>query len=208
MRTRYLPLVGALVLAVALGGCRAKSGSDGVATASGKTPKSKQSAGPEDVTDKMRKFAACMREHGVDMPDPKVVEGDDGRSGTVFELPEGEQGAPAPDPKKVEAAQKACAQHLPDGGDLPKPDAATVEKMRAFAKCMRENGIENFPDPDDNGLVEIRPDNGFDPRDPKFAEAQKKCEQYGPAGPGGGTVAVPGGARGAGGAGSTGGGGR
>jgi hypothetical protein len=201
MRTRHLPLfVGALAVALALGGCGGKSNHDGVATAGGKATSSAKAASKEDARDKMRKFAACMREHGVDMPDPKVAEGGSDQGGTVFEIPEGGDGAPAADPQKIEAAQKACGSLLPDGGDMPKPDAATVEQMRRFAKCMRENGIDKFPDPDDNGMTKLDPDSGFNPRDPKFQEAQKKCEQYAPkppsGGPGGavgGVGAVPGG---------------
>lgn len=207
MRTPRFPLavpVALLVAALALGGCGGKkSNGDGVATAGGKAKSSAKADSKEDTKDKMRKFAQCMREQGIDMPDPKVAEGNGDGGATVFEVPGGEQeGAPPPDAKKVEEAQKKCNKYLPDGGDMPKPDPATVEAMRKFAKCMRENGVEKFPDPsDDGGGIQIGPDSGFDPRDPKFQEAQKKCEQILPRpsdGPGGGPAVgvVPGGAGG------------
>jgi hypothetical protein len=59
---------------------------------------------------------------------------------------------------------------------MPKPDAAALEGMRKFAKCMRDNGIENFPDPTDTGGIDLSGESGIDPRDPKFQDAQKKCE--------------------------------
>jgi hypothetical protein len=56
------------------------------------------------------------------------------------------------------------------------------EKMREaqlkFAQCMRENGVEKFPDPDANGgtRIAVGPDSGIDPEE--FEAASKKCEQY------------------------------
>jgi hypothetical protein len=45
----------------------------------------------------MRKQAKCMREHGVDMPDPDPT----GKGGMRI-------GGPGDDPKKFEEAAKAC----------------------------------------------------------------------------------------------------
>jgi hypothetical protein len=50
--------------------------------------------------DKMIKFAACMREHGINMPDPKF---DDG-AGKAQALPSD------PDKDKLDKASKACAK--------------------------------------------------------------------------------------------------
>jgi hypothetical protein len=50
------------------------------------------------------RYARCMREHGIDMPDPKPGEG------LKIQGPEGG------DKAKTDAAQKACRQHLPGGG--------------------------------------------------------------------------------------------
>ncbi|REE94970.1 hypothetical protein [Thermomonospora umbrina] len=66
----------------------------------GKPPK----LSPEDV-EAMRKFAKCMREHGVDMPDP----GADG--GFAMRAKPGGKGGVEPDEKEFEAAEKAC-RHL------------------------------------------------------------------------------------------------
>jgi hypothetical protein len=50
----------------------------------------------------------------------------------------------------------------------------------ANARCMREHGIENFPDPtfDENGGAQIKigRGNGLNPKDPKFQSAMKACQ--------------------------------
>lgn len=170
----------ALTLALAAAGCAGDAGTgDGVATAGG--PASASASGRPtrgDVADKMRAFAACMREQGIDMPDPQVDA--DGRVGMQI------RGGAEGDPDKLTGAQQTCAHLMPQGDDLPKPDAAAIEKMRAMAKCMRENGVPNFPDPSADGRIEIKPDSGFDPADPTVREAQKKCDHFGPTLQGGG----------------------
>ena len=56
------------------------------------------------------------------------------------------------------------------------------EKVRAaavkFAQCMREQGIENFPDPAGDGgtRIAVGPESGIDPEE--FETASKACEQY------------------------------
>jgi len=46
----------------------------------------------------------------------------------------------------------------------------------ALAKCMRENGIPNFPDPEANGQYDLPKD--IDPTSQSFKDAQQKCQQY------------------------------
>jgi len=126
------------------------------------------------------KFAQCMREHGVDMPDP----GSGGRQ--VFKVGPGEDTTP----EEMETAQKACQKYQ----DKIKPKEMSEEDQQKFreaalanARCMREHGIEDFPDPtfDENGGAQIRIDkrSGVNPESPKFQEAQKACESTMPDGP-------------------------
>ena len=90
----------------------------------------------------MVKFAQCMRENGIDMPDPK----DDGKGGVMIQAaPADGQGASI-DGEKMEAAHNACKQHLPNGGDFKPPSPEDQDKMRQQAKCMRDKG-HNWPDP-------------------------------------------------------------
>jgi hypothetical protein len=167
------------LLAVALGGCSGPSRKPGVATVGG-TASGRPTASPSPVdrAEQIRLFTKCMREHGIDVPDPATNPGDGG--GTVI-FGDPQQGGP--DPTKIEAATKACEQYLPNGGDPPKPDPAQVESMRKFAKCMREHGVPDFPDPDDKGGVKIGgPGDGgaLDPGDPKMKAAQQECQKFMP----------------------------
>ena len=66
----------------------------------------------EDAEQAMLDFARCMREHGIDMPDP-------GEGGLISRV--GADGELDPRSEEFQEAQEACRQHL-EG--LPQPDAA------------------------------------------------------------------------------------
>ncbi|MFD0748353.1 hypothetical protein ACFQ1L_46225 [Phytohabitans flavus] len=87
---------------------------------------------------------------------------------------------------KLEAAQEKCKRFMPNGGEPPKVDPERLEQMRQYAKCMRENGVPKFPDPQEDGGMRI---NGgeVDPEGPAFKAAEEKCRSVRPDGPGGGT---------------------
>ncbi|MEV4677698.1 MULTISPECIES: hypothetical protein [Actinomadura] len=124
---------------------------------------------------KMREFAQCMRENGVDMPDPK--------NGRVEIRSSAKPGGGGPDTNgKVEAAQKKCAHLMPNGGKPKKPDPEQLAKMRAFSKCMRDHGVTGFPDPEPDGrmLVEGKEGTEMDPEGATFQAAQKACAKYQP----------------------------
>jgi len=121
-------------------------------------------------------FAKCMREHGIDMPDPQF----DGDGGGTFTA--GAEGAPA-DKSKLDAAQQACQSYLDKvKSSSPPPDPAKVEeekqRMLDFAQCMRDHGID-FPDPqistDGGGLQVQLGGPGLDPNSPGFKEANDAC---------------------------------
>jgi hypothetical protein len=87
------------------------------------------------------------------------------------------------DKKKFEAAQEACKQFMPDGGQVHKPTAEELEQVRQMAKCMRENGVPNFPDPQADGALMIDPNKlGTGPNDPTWKKAEAACSQYLPKG--------------------------
>jgi len=167
MRTRIF--VAALGAALLLGGCGAKA-DDGSKVASISTPP--KSGGPtaadnsgKSDEDKMRDFAKCMREHGVDMPDPKPAGDGKGMAITL--------GGDAKDSGKLEAAQNACKHLMPNGGEMKPPSAEELDKMRKDAKCMRDHGID-MPDPDPSGKGTMRIGGpGDDPK--KFEDAAKAC---------------------------------
>jgi hypothetical protein len=58
----------------------------------------------------------------------------------------------------------------------------------AFAKCMRANGLPNFPDPSGGGF-QFKRGSGIDPSSPAVKAAQARCRKFMPAGPGSGPPA-------------------
>ncbi|GAA3214680.1 hypothetical protein GCM10010532_041280 [Dactylosporangium siamense] len=81
-----------------------------------------------------QQFAACMREHGQDVPDQ------DPDSGNVVITPPAANGA-------WDTAMSACRHFLPDGGEAGAVTPQQLEGLRAYAVCMREHGVE-LTDPD------------------------------------------------------------
>jgi hypothetical protein len=170
-------LVLALLLVLPAAGCaRGGDKDDGVASAGGAKPSASASGqgdrDPAKDQERMLEFAKCMREHGVPMEDPEF-EG----NGVSIMIPEGT------DKTKIDAAQAACKQYMPNGGEPMKADPQMQEQMRKFAQCMRENGVPNFPDPGEDGGLMIEGDKlGVDPKSETFKNAEKACEQFQPKG--------------------------
>jgi hypothetical protein len=132
---------------------------------------SKQNEGnaKKDDTGDMVKFAQCMRDNGVDMPDPE----DDGKGGVAMRaMPADEAGADG-QASKFETAHNACKQFLPNGGEYKPPSPEEQDKIRQQAKCMRDKG-HNWPDPnfEGNGTSEALT---LDLGDEKIKQDMKDC---------------------------------
>ncbi len=165
---RLLPLVAA----AALSACGTGDADDGVATAGGGTSP-RASLSPEDAA---VKFARCMREHGVEVPDP----GDDG----MVVIGPGQGGSAQDVAEPVEACRQYAPGLGPSGGQMSQEDQ---DRMLAFARCMREQGVD-VPDPQPGGGVQIPLGDGLEPGDPRLKKAQEACREFfGPVGvaPGG-----------------------
>jgi hypothetical protein len=161
-----------LALGMAVAACGGGGNSSGVASLSGagKATATTNPGGSKDPQQAALAYARCMRQHGINMPDPKV----DANEGMVGMLPEGV----SPDDPKFKAAQQACQQYTPNGGQPTKPNPQQQQQMLAFARCMRQHGV-NIPDPDASGGLDLR---GFNSDSPKFKAAQQACQQYTPNG--------------------------
>lgn len=88
-------------------------------------------------------FAQCMREEGIDFPDP-TFDADGNPNFQEFDLASENQ-------EKFEAAFTNCEDilrnALPDEFDLdPEVEAALIDASLEFSQCMRDQGID-FPDP-------------------------------------------------------------
>ena len=195
-RHRPLVLAAALVLALLAAACGGSSGSDGVASATGPNASSKSGESEEKKKDPQQAgldFARCMREHGVDVPDPEPGEGG------LIKIGPGPGGASQaveqPFDPDFEEADKACrhllADLIPDGEGPTDPEAQ--DRALKFAQCMREHGVD-MPDPEFRGGAIALKIEGADPQSPTFQEAQKACaEFFGPPGEQGGPAVRAGG---------------
>ena len=183
-RRPYLAgLVGPLALTLALADCGGRGGgANGVASLSGSdkpTTTTTNAGGGSDPRQAALAFARCMRQHGIDMPDPKF----DANGGVTQEFKAGPGGRGPNDPK-FKAAQQACQKLLPNGGRPRQPNPQERQQMLQFARCMRQHGVD-VPDPGADGGIRIR---GAGPDDPRFKAAQQACQQYAPDGGKGRTV--------------------
>jgi hypothetical protein len=167
MRLRRVVLAVAVPAVFGLAACGAEAGDDGVASANGGTAKASASPNQSlDPKDAALKFAQCMRENGVDMPDP------DSSGRIQIKAKRGNQ-------DKVQAAMKKCQHFMQGGGRLGNPDDPKMrDQMLKFAQCMRQHGID-VPDPQPGEGIRMRVHKGSQA---KLQAAQKACAQFAPGG--------------------------
>jgi hypothetical protein len=172
------------LLALTLAGCGGHGRKPGVATVGGTGKANPSPTASVDPQTALLNFARCMREHGVDMPDPDS-------DGKVTIMASG--GSTSGNKTQVDAAQAACRQYMPNGGAPPSMSPEELDQLRKFAQCMREHGVQ-MADPDANngglsiaggtGRTEGSP--GLDKRqsldDPNFKAAQEACKDKLPKG--------------------------
>jgi hypothetical protein len=174
--TRSPLLLAAAVAALALGACGSSDSGDGSGA--------KGATGRDKAFEGALRFSQCMREHGIDMPDPQRV----GKGGIRLS---GGKGLNPNDPK-MKAAQSACQKYMQIGGGEtvdPARRAKLQEAALSYARCMRGQGVD-MPDPKlagNGGLTfQVGPGGpkssgngpkglGANPDSPKFKSADKAC---------------------------------
>jgi hypothetical protein len=130
MTRRLGPLTALAVVALIGAGCSSEPAESGSAA--------NTNAGQEQAV----KFAECMRNNGIsDFPDP------DASGGLTID---GVLNGSSLDPNTAawQNAIAACKDLQPPGftGDEDVTDEEQQERLE-FAQCMRDNGVEDFPDP-------------------------------------------------------------
>ncbi|WP_329429226.1 hypothetical protein OG339_10175 [Streptosporangium sp. NBC_01495] len=161
---KYVTAVAAISL-VALAGCGqtggAKVASAGEPAASATPSASSQADG--------LKFAQCMRENGVDMPDPEPGGNNVMLRGKT-------------DADTLKKASEACRKYNPVGsGKKMMNDPKTQDALLRFARCMRENGVD-MKDPDFSGGAVRIGGEGMDPESPRTKKAIESCQEHLPGG--------------------------
>ncbi len=186
-RARWLaPVVpAALAFALLVAACGGSSGrgTEGVASAGGtRSGQQSKDRKNEDPHQAALKYAQCMREHGVDMPDPQAS------YGLIRVAPGDGAGPDGPVEEQLDEsfaeAEKACRHLLDDlvqDHDAP-ADPKEQDRALKFAQCMRDHGID-MPDPDFSGGGVTIKITGVDPQSQTFKDAQKACgDAFGPGG--------------------------
>jgi len=204
MRRRWVIWLPAVVLLVAAcGGGESTSEIASLQEQEADTAGSTTAAAAVDPDQAILDFAACMREHGIDMPDPEINSAGGGFGFTIQGEASDGSGPDQAEMQKMQDANEACSHFLEGVVSEFEPVDMTKmqDQMLAFSQCMRDNGID-YPDPEfsDDGGVTIIGGEGFamDPSDPAFQAAQEACQEiFGGGGPGfviGGDSGGPGGA--------------
>ncbi len=144
MKPTALAAAGLVGVALAVAGCGGSSSPTVAHLSSGKSASS-SSAGsglspesPASLEQAGVAYAKCMRANGVpSFPDPNA--------GGLFRVGAGmDRSSPA-----FKAAQMKCHKLMPGGGigSGPPPSAQTLARFLNIARCMRQHGVEDFPDP-------------------------------------------------------------
>jgi hypothetical protein len=161
--TRAIITLAAIAVSTALAAC-------GGSEASGEDAQAK-------AEDAALDYARCMREHGVDVPDPKPGEGGFGIQLRSSDPQENEN---------FQEAQDACGEILqkaiPEGN---RPDSAEMrDKLHEMTECLRDKGYD-VPEPQIFGPGDEPPDDPPEPDkeledlmdDPDFQQAQEDCSK-------------------------------
>jgi hypothetical protein len=143
-------------------------GSDDVASVSNDDADEQAQADDTDQEDELLDWVECMRDEGIDIPDPTRDEdgnlvidgpgirlgGGDSEGSTSSDDEGGDGDEPDVDPEDMDAAMEACGEPPALGpNDISEEDRQEMEENAlAFAECMRDEGIEDFPDPDFSDL--------------------------------------------------------
>jgi hypothetical protein len=155
-------LVLVVVLLAGLAGCSTSGGSAGATTTTG---------GQQAAAAVLREFVRCARANGMpNLPDLRLD------SNGQVSLPEG---TPEP-PKRVERACRSILERLPASasGAQGRPPA-DIQALVGYARCMREHGMADFPDPQADGRFPL-PASLRGGKTPSFLRANQACRQLNP----------------------------
>ena len=131
-------------------------------------PKDTAAQQKHDAEQMALKWAQCMRDHGVTVPDPGQ-----GRPVRI----QGE----AQDQQQIQDAMNACQRYQPKGGNGPgKVDQKTLDQLTKFAQCMRDHGIPMQDPKASGGGVQITGGGpgSVEPDSDQFQQAQQACQHY------------------------------
>jgi hypothetical protein len=155
--------LGVVVLLAGLAGCSASGGSAG-ATAT--------TSGQQAAVRIWRELVRCARANGMpNLPDPQL----DSNGRANFP-----NGTPDP-PASVRRACQSIYDRLPASarGDEERPPT-DIQALLRFARCMRQHGVTDFPDPKADGTFPIAGTSLGHGKTPRIVGAMRACGQLNP----------------------------
>jgi len=116
-----------------------------------------------------KRYAQCMRDNALpNFPDPDA-------NGEFRGIGHEQSNDP-----KFQAAVEKCRDLAPAGQHEKFGDPIFTAQVRAYSKCMRANGVPDFPDPDPDGRLRGQ---GHEPQnDPNYRAAAETCRDKLPGG--------------------------
>jgi hypothetical protein len=150
--------VGALLLA-GLAGCSAVGGSQAATTTT---------SGQQAAAAVWHQLVQCARSHGMPtLPDPQI----DSNGQAHFP-----NGIPKP-PERVRRACQSIYDRLPASarGDSGRPPT-DIQALLRFARCMRQQGVADFPDPKADGTFPLAGRR----KTPQLIRAMQACDRLNP----------------------------
>jgi hypothetical protein len=147
-RTSRIVLL-AVLFAAAIAGC------DSAGSGGSPNPSASAQAGRRQLLALGQEWVQCLRDKGLTrMPDPELTQ--DG----YLSFPPGETYDWKNDLRKHPKIIQACQpieDRYPPNAFRPKEQfsADDLRKLAEYAKCVRENGIPDFPDPNSSGEFDL-----------------------------------------------------
>lgn len=159
----------AVVLTVlALAGACSSSDSGGSSDSSGSGGSSPAASSTQSAS--AVAYAECMRKNGVaNFPDPDP----NGR----IRVTTGGQNGLNPNSPEYKAASQKCESLRPAG--MGSSNGQASQQALKYAECMRKNGVPDFPDPSNGGMIKV---NKKDLDSPDYDKAAQKCHSLLPSG--------------------------
>ena len=146
-----------------LAGCSASGGPQAATTTT---------SGQQDAAAVWRQLVQCARSHGMpNLPDPQVDS-------------DGQAHFPNGVPKPPDSVRRACQwiyDRLPAsaGGDKGRPPT-DLQALLRFARCMRQHGIADFPDPKADGTFPLAGTSAGRGKTPQLVRAMQACDRLNP----------------------------
>jgi hypothetical protein len=127
-------------------------------------PPASRSEDPNTVPADFSQMISCFRAHGLpDFPDP------------VYDPGDGRWHFADHSPALTAQVRQACASVMPQATLASPIPTAQLNDLLQYARCLREHGLTDWPDPAVDGAFHT----SIDPKtDPRARTAMDSCERY------------------------------